>query len=104
MRQLKRTLVLASFLGLLGAAGCNVLEPEIADSGVVKKIEIEGGCWVIETNEETYLPANFPIDMRVHGLRVQFEAAARPDLASFCPGIQIDLIWMEALPADGAGT
>ncbi|MBT3324738.1 MAG: hypothetical protein HN396_00660 [Gemmatimonadales bacterium] len=102
MRRVKGTLAALAFLLALGLSGCNLLEPELADTGMVKKLEIEGGCWVIESNSETYLPAHLPMDLRIEDLRVQFEGTSRPHAASFCPGLQIDLIWIEAQPAVGA--
>ena len=43
MRRVKGTLAALAFLLALGLSGCNLLEPELADTGMVKKLEIEGG-------------------------------------------------------------
>jgi hypothetical protein len=78
---------------------CNILEAEVADFGFVKLTVIEvGDCWVIETSDETYLPTLLPSNLRVEGLRVQFEASNRLDLSNPCPGTIIELIWIEASP------
>jgi hypothetical protein len=63
---------------------CDVTTPDLDQVGTVRFIEIEGGCWVIETSDATYEPINLPAELRVDGLGVAFEATVRDDLASIC--------------------
>ena len=74
-------LILLAGLGLTG--GCNVLDPDLDGLGTVRFVEVEGGCWGIETAEEFLEPTNLPAEFRVDGLRVIFEADGT-DFASTC--------------------
>jgi len=76
-------------------ASCNLLEPEISDFGTVEFLEIEGGCWIIQTELEQFNPINMPAEFRVDGLEIQFEASGRIGGASFCPGERIELSWID---------
>ena len=88
----------------LMVAACGILEPEIEGTGTVEFDEVEGGCWSIVTASTRYAPTNLPANLRVDGLRVNFEASHREDIQGFCPGQPIELIWIEAAPTgDGEG-
>ncbi len=65
-------------------ASCGITTPELDEVGAVEFIDIEGGCWVIETADETYEPINLPESLRTDGLGVTFQAQEREDLASIC--------------------
>jgi hypothetical protein len=84
------TAVLA-FLTL--GASCGITTPELSEVGTVRFVDIEGGCWVIETADETYEPINLPTELRQDGLGVSFQANERGDLASICMvGPMIELL------------
>jgi hypothetical protein len=56
------------------------------------------GCWVIETDIETYEPFNLPEALEVDGLEVAFDAVIREDRAGICQvGIPIELLRIEAI-------
>ena len=74
------------------ASACGILGPERETVGTVEFIDIEGGCWVINTSKTTFEPINLSDEFRVDGLRVAFEWDRRRDLGSFCMvGIVIEL-------------
>lgn len=93
--------LLAAVAVAVAFAACGILDPEIQDSGKIREIDIEGGCWVIDTDETTYLPLNLPANMRVDGLPVSFEGNPRPEVATFCPGAVIELLFIEAVTGGG---
>lgn len=72
-------------------AGCGILGPDIDTTGVVHFRDLEGGCWVIETNDRVFSPTNLPGELKVDGLEVRFEADFRRTLAGFCPGEIVEL-------------
>jgi hypothetical protein len=82
---MKTRLLLALSLALftLGSS-CDVTTPDLSEVGTVRFIDIEGGCWVIQTSEAIYEPTNLPAELRVDGLGVTFQATVRDDLASIC--------------------
>jgi hypothetical protein len=63
---------------------CDVTTPDLSEVGTVRFLEIEGGCWVIETSDAVYEPTNLPEALREDGLGVTFQATVRDDLASIC--------------------
>lgn len=65
-------------------AACGVTDPDISEIGIVRFIQVEGGCWGIAVNEDMYEPINLSAAFREDGLRVSFQAMDRPDLASIC--------------------
>lgn len=85
--------VLTTILLMLGAvASCGVTDPDVEADGIVRFVDVEGGCWGIETEEVMYEPINLPASFRVDGLRVDFEAEERKDLASICAiGVIVEL-------------
>ena len=93
----RRARVFGVFIAVLGLSACGLLEPEIADDGTIEFLDIEGGCWIIQTESEQYLPRNLPEEFRVDGLAIQFEASTQVSGASFCPGRIIDLSWIDYL-------
>lgn len=85
---------------LLLMTGCQLLDSgeslstdeSLSTEGTVRHLEIEGGCWAIETAGERYEPLNLPTDLREDGLRIRFEAEVLPDVATFCqvgPAIEV---------------
>lgn len=87
-----RSLPVSTF-ALLGAlASCGITGPDVEADGTVRFIEIEGGCWIIEAGDVTFLPINLPEPFQVDGLAVDFEAEERTDLSSICQlGIIVEL-------------
>lgn len=72
---------------------CGITTPDVEQTGTVKYVAVEGGCWVIETADETYEPINLPEALQTDGLAVSFEAEVREDLASICQvGTLIELL------------
>ena len=97
MAHVLRARRLGAFLVVPGVSACGLLEPEIAGEGTIEFLEIEGGCWTIQTESERYLPRNLPEEFLVDGLAIQFEASTQVSGASFCPGRIIDLSWIDYL-------
>ena len=92
-------LLVAAILLAVTVASCGLLEPEITGTGTIVFLDIEGGCWVIDTVDERYSPFNLPFNKEVDGLEVDFEGAPRPDLTGFCPGVIIELTYIEEVDA-----
>ena len=98
-------LVAVAALVALGASGaCGVLDVETVDiegSGSVRFVDVEGGCWVIDTTDSVrYEPINLHEAMKVDGLFVQFRANRRTDLASACQVGQLIELKSIAMPPD----
>ena len=74
----------AILLGTFAASACGLVDPEYATEGIVRFLELEGGCWVIEVGAETIEPLDLPEEFKIDGLRVFFEGEERDDLASIC--------------------
>ncbi len=72
-------------------SGCGILTPDLSEIGTVEFLDLEGGCWVLETERATYSPINLPDSLRIDGLDVRFEADFVDDVAGFCPGRIIQL-------------
>jgi len=84
------------------AGSCGVTDPDFEGDGIVRFIDVEGGCWAIDSGDQSFEPINLPDDFRLDGLAVVFEADARPDLASICQvGRIVDLDFIQV--AAGAG-
>lgn len=97
--------VAVAALVALGAAGaCGVLDVETVDieaAGAVRFVDVEGGCWVIDTTDSVrYEPINLQEAMKVDGLFVQFRANRRTDLASVCQVGQLIELKSIAMPPD----
>lgn len=56
--------------------------PTIRITGVVRHVEVEGGVWVIRTDQGTYQPMNLPPAFQVDGMTVEAEAVRRTDMVS----------------------
>lgn len=71
---------------LLLTSGCQIPDSgeSLSAEGTVRHLEIEGGCWVIETKGDTYEPLNLPTDLREDGLEVRFEAEVLRSVATVC--------------------
>ncbi len=82
MLQRPRRAVLFALTLLLHA--CGLIEPEVDALGTVRFIDIEGGCWVIDTPTQRFEPINLSSEFRIDGVGVLFQANERPDLASVC--------------------
>jgi hypothetical protein len=73
---------LIPFFILLGS--CGVTDPDIEADGIVRFLDIEGGCWTIQAGDDRLEPINLPSEFRIDGLRVRFEATDRVDQHSYC--------------------
>lgn len=56
--------------------------PTIRITGTVQRQEVEGGVWVIRTDQGTYQPMNLPPAFQVDGMAVEAEAVRRTDMVS----------------------
>lgn len=56
--------------------------PTIRITGTVQHQEVEGGVWVIRTDEGRYQPINLPSAFQVDGMAVEAEAVRRTDMVS----------------------
>jgi len=84
------SLVLAAAL-----ASCGITGPDVEADGTVRFLDVEGGCWGIETDDVMYEPINLPESFKTDGLEVDFEAEER-DLGSFCMiGVIVELTEIE---------
>ncbi len=70
-------------------AACGIADPDFEDDGVVRFIDVEGGCWVIDAGTVRLEPINLTEEFRIDGLLVYFEADERTDVASICQVGQI---------------
>jgi hypothetical protein len=81
-----------------GTAACSSTGPDLDTVGTVTFHNVEGGCWTIETEEDGYEPINLAEEFKVDGLRVNFEANFRDDMASVCMvGRLIELLEIETI-------
>jgi hypothetical protein len=80
-------------------SSCGIATPDLDnDTGTVQFVGTGSGCWVIETDHETYEPLNLPEELKVDGLDVAFDAEVREDRATACQvGIPIELLRIEAI-------
>lgn len=69
---------------------------EVLGAGVLRSVQIEGGCWELRTADEEYevlnLEEDFP-SFAEDGLRVHFEGEVRDDLATTCqlgPNLELE--------------
>jgi hypothetical protein len=66
-----------------------------AVDATIRLVRIEGGCWVIDTNDKNHLPTNLPAEYRVDGLRVRVRFHELRNAASVCqlgPVVTIETI------------
>ena len=88
----------AAALFVVVGVACDIQTPDLSDVGTVRFLDIEGGCWAIESNDQLYEPLELPEAVRQDGLAVSFEAVRRNDMGSFCMiGPIIELLRIEAL-------
>lgn len=59
-------------------------ETTIQAEAVVTRLEIEGGCWVLDTGSETYDPVNLGEAFQRDGLEVVFTAKRLGNVDSIC--------------------
>lgn len=90
---------------VLGLAALLFLGPcdsdERADTGVLRFVQVEGGCWELQTEGEAFevlnLEEDFP-EFAEDGLRVRFEGEIREDVVTICQlGPNLELTELERL-------
>jgi hypothetical protein len=92
-----RTVRATALALFLAATGCSITTPDLSGEGMVEYIDVEGGCWGIESNGEIYEPLNLPAELREDGLPIEFVAIDRDDVGSVCMiGPIIELLRVEA--------
>ena len=67
----------------------------LATPATVRFINIEGGCWELDTPRGDYEPIGLPAEFRVDGLAVNVTLRAAADMGSICmigPLARIDAI------------
>lgn len=72
----------------------------VAGTGVLRHVQLEGGCWALETDDERWellnLERDFGAELQVDGLRVRFEGTARDDVMTTCQlGPNLELTSLE---------
>lgn len=96
--QRPRLLLLLSVAALAlfaAACGLSVTTPDYRTSGTVVFVDVEGGCWGIETEDERLEPINLPEAFQRDSLDVRFDASRVEEAASICqigPLVQIHSI------------
>jgi hypothetical protein len=87
------TLRATTLVLLLAAPTCDITSPDLDAEGVVRFLDVEGGCWGIESQGEMFEPLDVPEAFREDGLAISFEAEVKPDVATICQiGTPIDLL------------
>lgn len=92
----------AAALALAGLAFVGPCESdETLGAGVIRSVQIEGGCWELRTEGEEYevlnLEEDFP-SFAEDGLSVRFEGEIRDDVATICQlGPNLELHELERL-------
>jgi hypothetical protein len=79
---------------LIAFAACTASKPVAPTSarsgeaaavdGTVRKVEVEGGCWIIETVQGPVQPVDLPERFRVDGLAVRVTLRDAPGMMSAC--------------------
>jgi len=81
----RNVLALPLLVALAAPLACGLTGPDVAfRAGTVRFLPVEGGCWVIEAEMETYDPVDLPREFRVDGLRVVFSGDVREGVATIC--------------------
>jgi len=72
---------------------------EMTIEGVVTKVPVEGGCWVIKVADGTqYEPTVLMEDLRVEGEKVRAVVVARPNMTSVCMvGPMVEIVRIERM-------
>jgi hypothetical protein len=76
---------------VVGAAANDV----VATTATVRFVDLEGGCWILETPSGPYEPMGLPDAFRIDGLAVYAVLRRAPDAASICqmaPLVTLDSI------------
>lgn len=60
-------------------------EEAVGVQGIVKFINVEGGCWLLDTRYGRLYPTNLESEFRVDGLKIIVSVRRRVDIATFCP-------------------
>jgi hypothetical protein len=60
-------------------------EVTVGVQGTVKFINVEGGCWLLDTRYGRLSPTNLDKEFRVDGLKIIASVRRRVDIATFCP-------------------
>ncbi len=85
MRQIKQLLFI--LLIAFTVTQCNDLksskDADLYFEGEVTYMEIEGGFWALQTDEETYEPTNLPTKFQKDGLEVTVSANVEENKVSF---------------------
>ena len=73
------------------------LEPGqiLTTTATVRFLNLEGGCWSLDTNKGRFKPLDLPAQFRVDGLQVSVVLKDAPDMADICmigPLVEIDFI------------
>jgi hypothetical protein len=79
---------------LIAIAACSADKPDAPTSarsgetaevdGTVRKVDVEGGCWIIETSHGRVQPIDLAERYRVDGLAVRVTLRDAPDMMSVC--------------------
>lgn len=88
---------------LATVAACGASDDAPALEGTVRFVDVEGGCWTIESGSTTYEPVDLANEFRVDGLTVAFDVEPLDDQASICMvGEIVELTSIEAVTDAGA--
>ena len=68
----------------------------LATNATVRFVDLEGGCWALETEAGTYSPTSLPPRFRVSGLAVYIVAHGSPTY-DFC--MIAPLVWLDSIRA-----
>ena len=95
--RLSTVLIVASALSCADAATGPgpFLNSPLATNATVRFVDIEGGCWSLDTPQGHYSPIDLPAEFSVDGLAVRVSLRAAPDMVSICmmgPLVRIDNI------------
>ena len=87
--RLSMALIIASALscadGSTGPGRVPSLPPSpLGTNATVRFIDIEGGCWALDTPRGRYEPIGLPAEFRVDGLAVVVTLRDAPDMGSVC--------------------
>ncbi len=99
-------IILVVLLGVLIFMSRNFQKKKIISAeGTIKYIPLEGGFYVIETDEgEEYLPLNLPEEFKKDGLRVRFKGKLRKVTTIYGRGKPIEILEIEKISEVGKVT
>ena len=71
---------------LIALAACTSTTPGAPTmvDGTVRHVDVEGGCWIIETAHGRVQPIDLPERFRVDGMAVRVTLREAPDMMSVC--------------------